>query len=354
MLVKRIVIVVLHVLFWLFNIYLLWGMFGIQEVYVDIIGGQEVRQIKYNHTFTYSLASTVLLGACLFYINTFFLLKHFFMSKHKAKFAFRLLTAFLFVVVAMFVINPVFFYPRDILFPSYGLHITLLVIYLGFSFLYGFVEEWQRNEDLKRELAEDKLKTELTYLKSQVNPHFLFNTLNNLYSMAQDAEADDLASGIARLARLMRYMIYESSADTVPLSMEINLIQNYIEIQKLRFHEDDNIAIEMDVAGSFAHCAMPPMLLLPFVENAFKHGISLDQDSTINILLKITGDELYFTVGNTVHHDQTMVDERYRGLGLANVKKRLQLLYGRQHSLEIQQEGNFFTVKLVINLNVKN
>jgi len=190
------------------------------------------------------------------------------------------------------------------------------------------------------------LQTELDLLKSQINPHFLFNTLNNLFSMARNQKDQSTANGIAKLSHLMRYMIYESNVEAISLNKEIDQINNFIELQKLRFSEDDDINIVFDIEGNIDSKRIPPMLLVPFIENAFKHGISIKNPSSIEINLTVENQKLQFTIKNTVHKLTQMNNNEDSKIGLKNVKRRLELLYPDSHELKIHNDNKNFEIIL--------
>ncbi|MCJ8167376.1 histidine kinase [Pontibacter sp. E15-1] len=206
-----------------------------------------------------------------------------------------------------------------------------------------------RNERRNKELETQKLITELAYLKSQVNPHFLFNTLNNIYSLAykQHPETPD---AIMKLSLLMRYMLYESNDTMVSLEKEVEHINNFIALQKLRLREHTGIRFE--VQGELANRQIAPMLLMTLVENAFKHGLVSKNEIGIQINLTVQEDALLFsTVNNTSSHKK----REFGGIGLTNLRRRLNLLYPNQHLLAFEEkDGAFYaTLKLYFRPNAK-
>ncbi|GAA4436137.1 histidine kinase [Pontibacter saemangeumensis] len=194
-----------------------------------------------------------------------------------------------------------------------------------------------RNERRNKELETQKLITELAYLKSQVNPHFLFNTLNNIYSLAykQHPETPD---AIMKLSLLMRYMLYESNDALVSLEKEVDHINNFIDLQKLRLREQT--IIRFQVQGDLRGKQIAPMLLMTLVENAFKHGLVSKNEIGIIMNLEVKEDSLLFsTINNTSSHKK----REYGGIGLENLRRRLNLLYPSQHHLTLEEkEGAFY------------
>lgn len=233
-----------------------------------------------------------------------------------------------------------------------GLSNTMLFIFIivfGLSIAYFFLKEWSRVEKMRSELAAVQLNTEVKFLKSQVNPHFLFNTLNNLFSMAQKKGNDDLADGISKLSGMMRYMIYESNVESVPLMKEIEYLEDCILLNKLRYADKEAI-VKFDYPSETDGIVIAPMLFIPFVENAFKHGVVIGQSSNIDISLSADGDELTFTCINADHSHVQKMNGDSSGVGLDNVRRRLELLYPGKHQLQITKADNQYQVELKINL----
>lgn len=200
------------------------------------------------------------------------------------------------------------------------------------------------------EIKAKQLQTELALLRAQINPHFLFNTLNNLYAMAQREADASTADAIARLSHLMRYVIYDSNVARIELSREVEQVRSYIELQRLRVSEEDDVDISFAVAGETDGLLIAPMLLMPFVENAFKHGISLRQPSHVLINLAVAEGTLHFTAENTVRKRAAEKSEEDSALGLKNVRRRLELLYPDRHDLTIDETEEHFKIALSLTL----
>lgn len=191
-------------------------------------------------------------------------------------------------------------------------------------------------------LKQEKLESELNYLKAQTNPHFLFNTLNNLYGLARNSD-QNTAPSIMKLANIMRFILYECAAPTIPIENEVKIIEDYIELEKLRYDERLTVNFEKEIDDNQKQ--VPPLLLLPFVENAFKHGASEARfDIKIDIALKVEKEMLKFEIQNPTDGD----NELKEGIGLKNVKRQLDLIYGNHYDLDIFSESNVFKVKLLI------
>lgn len=241
---------------------------------------------------------------------------------------------------------------KTMVFADNSLSNTVLLIFIGIfglSVAYFFLKEWARAEKIRTQLEAVQLNTEVKFLKSQVNPHFLFNTLNNLFSMAQKKGNDDVADGISKLSDMMRYMIYESNAEQVPLKNEIAYAEDSILLNKLRYADDEAI-VRFSYPAETGNIFVAPMLFIPFVENAFKHGVYIGQSSQIDISISLTDRQLMFTCQNTNYSFIKKMKADKSGIGLENVKRRLELVYPQKHKLMIDEEDGKFNVKLEIDL----
>jgi sensor histidine kinase YesM len=344
-----------HALFWIFSTFIVSRLFGIETVEVLETHDGEMEIITYDDHFIWATIVTSICGMILTYTNIFYLAKTYFGNGKLRQFIGNLLVFFSACVLVNGIINRFLIYGAETMdsfysYPSLGLHISLLLFYLACSFAYAFTMEWYKNNQLKNQLVQEQLSTELNYLKSQINPHFLFNTLNNLYSIAQEKKVPELEEGIGELSNLMRYMLYESNTPKVPLSKEISNLESFIEIQKLRIDEDE-ILVNFQVNGSVHDSEIAPMILIPFVENAFKHGISFGKSSIIHILLEVTDIAISFKVKNKIHRESNMKD-RNSGIGLENVKRRLQLIYPDHHILSIDENEEYYWIDLKIDKHV--
>jgi len=215
------------------------------------------------------------------------------------------------------------------------------------STVYRVVSDKIKSDQTMKEKENENLKSELTFLRSQVSPHFLFNVLNNMVAMAR-LKSDKLEPSIIKLSGLMRYMLYESDEQKVPLSREIEYITSYIDLQRLRFGKDMMICVEIDSKGDYH--LIEPMLLIPFIENAFKHGTGMILKPEIHIQLKMDGDMLDFKVKNKFNEESGEIKDKTSGIGLANVRRRLNLLYGKEYNLAIAKEQGWHTVSLQLKL----
>ncbi|MBL7472388.1 sensor histidine kinase [Robertkochia sediminum] len=215
----------------------------------------------------------------------------------------------------------------DTLTPNYLITITMGEIYvLSFVTAIKVTIEWLKENQRAKVLQREQLETELLFLRSQISPHFFFNTLNNIYSLTME-KSDKAPEVILRLSDLMRYLLYQTKHHKQPLKQEIECIHNYLELERLRY--GDQVQVKMNVEGDPDNKTIPPMLLISFVENSFKHGAAKNlQRTDIHINFQITKNELLFKVTNTLPPERSRSSGRNsEGIGLKNVKKRLELSY---------------------------
>jgi hypothetical protein len=224
-------------------------------------------------------------------------------------------------------------------------NIVLFLLVFVFSTGIKVINQWLRSEQRNKEIANEKLKAELSFLKAQINPHFLFNTLNNIYALAS-VQSEHTAAAVMKLSSIMRYVLTEARNDLVPLEKEIQFTSHYIELQKMRL--TDKTIIDFTVQGDPLGRQIAPLLLLPFVENAFKYGISTRERSPIRILLEIKKDSLDFYICNQKHLSTMLRVTDNTGIGISNTKRRLDLFYEDKYALNIEDKSSDFSVKLKI------
>ncbi|MTI40499.1 histidine kinase [Fulvivirga lutimaris] len=217
-------------------------------------------------------------------------------------------------------------------------HVLIIVAALAFR----FSKDWFYNEKQRTMINEWQLRTELELLKSQINPHFLFNALNNLFSMSLQHGDEKTAEGISKLSEMMRYVFDKSSQEAVPLNQEVQYIQDYIYLQELRFGKQINVNFE--VKNEKTGICIAPMLLIPFIENAFKYGVSAQEKTTIDISIDTNGTVFNFTIVNKIMEDNEAISSNR--IGLENVRKRLEILYPKKYDLDIVQQNGFYQVDL--------
>jgi len=226
----------------------------------------------------------------------------------------------------------------------YNYFITSFLV-TGFSVGLRFAESSIMKSAEIKELEKEKLNSELALLKNQVSPHFFFNTLNNIYSLIE-INQKDAQDAVLSLSKMMRYMLYESEHGNTRLSHEIEFMKGYIDLMKLRMTK--RVKLEVDFPDSYEDHDLPPLLFIPFIENAFKHGVSYQGTSFIEISLKSDSHQIAFTTRNSIGNVNGNGSGTASGIGLDNVRKRLALLYPGRHVLKTGAEGTVFTAELVI------
>lgn len=224
--------------------------------------------------------------------------------------------------------------------------LSVIIILVVLSAAFRLLAIVGRQRALIEETRARQLQAELELLKAQVHPHFLFNTLNNLFGLARKGDPA-AADGIARLAHLLRYAIYESSADRVDLEREVEQIRRLVDLERLRFSPDDDIEVTLAVGDDLSGARVPPMLLVPLVENAFKHGIRRSAPSFVRVALSATNGTVHFTVENSLHGQRAVVGEQAGGgIGLQNVRRRLELMCPGAYDLRVGASDGVFRAEL--------
>jgi two-component system LytT family sensor kinase len=226
---------------------------------------------------------------------------------------------------------------------SIAIFLLLFIISTGIK----VVSQWFGYEQKTREIENEKLNTELSFLKSQINPHFLFNTLNNIYSLAE-ARSEKTSEAVMKLSSIMRYVLTEAKNNAVPLEKEIQFTAHYIELQKMRLTGKSKV--DFIITGDPTGKQISPLLFLPFVENAFKYGISTREVSPINILLDIKNDDLDFKILNNKYNHALLRPAETTGIGITNIKRRLELLYHNRYKLCLADDKTTYSVNLNIHL----
>ncbi|MEP7263616.1 MAG: histidine kinase [Bacteroidota bacterium] len=230
--------------------------------------------------------------------------------------------------------------------PNYDILEGVIVIILTYSLKYTLIAFITKNELLL--LQKEKLQLELNALKSQVNPHFLFNTLNNLYSLTLK-NSEKSSEVVLKLSDIMRYVLYQSDEFKVPLQKELEFIQNYVALQKIRYTE--NYIISFTVNGAVNGQTVAPLLLIDFIENAFKHGLDRRfNDGEVKIEINIFKTGFDFNVTNSKGHGEDGYINKTNGIGLNNIKRRLELMYPGNYQLDITDDNDNFEVNLKLQL----
>jgi len=333
---SRFFTIAIHVLIWL-------GLFMVP--YID-----DTRW-HLNPQFIWRNTELFILLISFFYFNTYYLLRKLYLPGKLFYYFLAILGCLVFISVFNLVFSSIIdaYIPTDFHHPNY-LHRLFFPVFpslfvFAISTAIKITNEWFRAEKQKKEMENEKLHSELAFLKSQVNPHFLFNVLNNICSLARK-KSDDTENAIIQLSRIMRYMLYDSKDEKVALEKEVEYLQNYIDLQRLRISE--SVIIDFTIEGNMDGKMVEPMLLIPFVENAFKHGVSYIDESRIDIRLKIEEGVLHFRVENNRIKKNDDPVQQESGIGLKNVLRRLDLLYPSTHKIDIEENLSKYIVNLEI------
>ena len=339
---------------------LVWGVFGLAIFFRHaVFSGID---ISYQLWITQTVTLSLLVIA--FYANSFVLVPRFLLKNH---------TVYYFVMIIAIVVAIVFInawvetaFPkfsqdqapkmlgRQLRKPALGGHInTLTMIISALVLVIGtsmtVIQKWQKDKQEREELDKDRVTSELSFLKAQINPHFFFNTLNNIYALTQ-VDADEACKAVHQLSRMMRYLLYETQQGQTMLSREIAFVKDYISLMQLRL--TDAVKVVIDAPLHLPDMPMAPMMLLPFVENAFKHGVSATEQSHVNIQVLQRGSVLDITVKNSIMKDNSVSLDTNSGIGLVNTRRRLDLLYPDKYKLDIHElnASNEYTVHLILDL----
>jgi two-component system, LytTR family, sensor kinase len=288
------------------------------------------------------------INICLFYINFLVLIPQFFDKKRYTLYFISIAVTIIIFGFVKYGFGLVFY--KEVLMREYGhtvdffayfwstVFVSLIFIFMSIALKFGV--DWFTNERIQRDLENQRLSAELSFLKSQINPHFLFNSLNSIYSLAYQ-RSETTPEAILKLSEIMRYMLYECNDNKVALSKELQYLQNYIDLQKIRFGKKSYI--DFKVNGKVEHQQIVPLLLIAFIENAFKHGIANDPLSPISLLVDVDAGHLHFFIRNKKHNNNR---DTMGGIGLANVKRRLDLLYPGKYNLDITEDDYTYTCEL--------
>jgi two-component system, LytTR family, sensor kinase len=336
-----------HILFWVFFLslpYLLRLLFPEQppEIRVNKLVGYQ-----------YSPVVSVVMGSLnipLFYLNSEILIKKLLQKKG--------IGLYLLVISALIILMYIQYgYTRELLFdiphntflPRAGALFQIMLI-VAISTLYRIIADGQKEEAQRKEQETERLKSELSFLRSQISPHFMFNVLNSIVSLSR-RKPEKVEPVVIKLSELMRYMLYESDGTKVTLGREVSYLQSYIELQKLRF--GDSIQVNFELGQIIDSKGIEPMLLIPFVENAFKHGVGMIEKPEITIKLSSSENGIAFFVKNDLSRNSKEVKDNASGIGLTNVKRRLELLYPESHELTITEKEKEYSVNLIISQGEK-
>lgn len=354
---KRGVIVLLHIAVWVLFFSL---PFLLRRSYNDkpVASKEETSAIV--AVLTYVIPN--LIYVCLFYLNAFLLVPK---LLNRNKYWQYIIAVFSLFTINLFLQGIIFIALRKP--PHFNIQAHILfsffvfLFFLASSIAYRLINDKSKADRLAKEKENENLKTELSLLRSQASPHFMFNVLNNMVALARK-KSDLLEPSLIKLSSLMRYMVYETDEEKVELEKEIEYLQSYIDLQQQRVGKNVKIISSFEnIEGGYT---IEPMLLIPFVENAFKHGTGFISVSTvdgsdkvlyniaeINIQLAVEKGVLKFSVQNRYDENASAPKDKTSGVGLANVKRRLNLLYEKNHNLLIEKKGGWFSVLLQLNLH---
>ena len=224
--------------------------------------------------------------------------------------------------------------------------VAVIIFFLMIGLNLGVKYYFRQSQDRERlaQLERENLEQQLEYLKYQINPHFLMNTLNNIHALV-DIDPEQAKETIVELSKIMRFVLYEGSKQKVPLRKEMIFLDNYIQLMRMRVA--DQVDISVDIPQAIPDKDIPPLMMITFVENAFKHGVSYQQHSFIDISIQIVDNQLHFRCRNS---KVPQGEDHHGGVGLQNVKQRLQLIYGSTYTLNIKDEAETYTVDLTLPL----
>jgi hypothetical protein len=224
-------------------------------------------------------------------------------------------------------------------------NLILSILIIGAGTSIRMVSQWLTEENRRKDLEKEQLKTELAFLRHQVSPHFFMNTLNNIHALI-DINPEDAKNAIIELSTLMRYLLYDTAKGHTTLKKEIHFIESYIALMKLRFPH--KVTVSLEVPENIPDIQIPPMLFISFLENAFKHGVSFQSESFVSFKLALTDGRLNCIFKNSKINGKVNLDKSYSGIGLNNIKQSLKLLYGNDYILNIPENDKEFEVQLTI------
>jgi two-component system LytT family sensor kinase len=328
---------------------LCWSLFFVAPYLLrPETGNNSSLKIKFSGVFNLHLLNN-LLRMLLFYGNAYLFIPRLVYRKKWGLYLLVLATA-----LAIMLVYDWFFFNLFIEGWDYNIRTFFVFNFFPFVFIivvsaaYRIIRDRIVEQQRIKERETENLKTELSFLRSQVSPHFMFNVLNNMVALARK-KSDLLEPSLIKLSSLLRYMLYETDEEKVLLEKEVDYLQSYIDLQRQRFGK--NVKINASFQPIEAGYTIEPMLLIPFVENAFKHGTGVITDAQIDIRLNVNKGVLHFSVRNRYNDAVHEPKDKTSGIGLNNVKRRLNLLYEKSHSLHIDRKEGWFAVLLQLNLH---
>ncbi|MCW3113882.1 MAG: hypothetical protein JWR18_2278 [Segetibacter sp.] len=285
----------------------------------------------------------------VFYLNAFVLTQQFIYKKKYLQYIAILLVVYCLIMLCHgYLFNELIKNRRFIFQMSARYNLTTFLLTVAASITYKLISDKAETDMLFKQKQEENLKSELSFLRSQISPHFIFNVLNNMVALVR-LKSDQLEPTIMKLSNLMQYMLYETDEEKVLLGTEVEYLQSYIDLQQQRFGSKVKMNVTLDATEDWL--AIEPMMLIPFVENAFKHGVGIIQSPQINIGLSTKDKQLSFDVSNRYNNETEEVKDKTSGIGLPNVIRRLNLLYVNRHELLITRQDGWFSISLKLNLH---
>lgn len=338
----------LHLFFWAITSWVLLYSFSIETRDIQIINGVKTVTITHNPALVKQLSVALFFSFVLFYFNSR-IISGVKVGENTLRTILQSLLILSIILLACFSVNH-WMTGTTVRLPAVLIASSVSFYYMT-SVALGIGKAWWQAESQKQQALLEKKQAELSLLRAQLHPHFLFNVLNNLLSMVDQAKNPVLATSIDRLSTLLRYVVYETAQEKVPVSREIEFIRNYAELQLLRF-EPNEIDFSIEVTGDYDQQPVAPGLFIPFVENAFKYGVAPEQQSDIRLHFNLTSnDSIIFESSNPIMHPSPVNEES--GAGIVSVKKRLQLIYPNRHQLSIS-DNDSYDVHLELNTHEGN
>ena len=299
---------------------------------------------------TLKICLRIAFGAVVFYTNYSLLVPHLLLKKKKIPY---LLTVVVLLMIVYLVISNVFvfdLYDSRNLLDKRPSKFIIIIFFNAVIIIIGTIirvyEQWIENDRIKTEIEVQKNKTELEALKNQLNPHFLFNSLNSIYSLTVK-KSNDAPEAVIMLSELMRYMLYKANDNKVLLKDELQYIENYIKLQRIRIAKNENV--KMNIRGAITTQKISPLLFISYIENAFKYGTDFKGNTEVEIDIGVKEDELQFKCINII--GSVAKDQENSGIGMQNTKNRLELLYPGKHWLTTVEKDNKFIVDLKLKLD---
>jgi two-component system, LytTR family, sensor kinase len=340
---KKWVGVSLHVVFWAL-------FFAYPFLLRPVMDEHDTKHNLFNNkSIYYFISLTNVLRLVLFYANAaVFIPQLIYRKKYNAYLAVLLLALGVMMAFDWLFLHLIFEGARYRVWNFFAFNLPVFIFILIASTSYRIIRDRVEENQRTKERETENLKTELSFLRSQVSPHFMFNVLNNMVALARK-KSDVLEPSLIKLSQLLRYMLYETDEDKVLLEKEVDYLQSYIDLQKQRFGK--NVVIDTSWRVKESGYTIEPMLLIPFVENAFKHGTGLIMNAEIDVRLEVEQGMLLFTVRNRYNDEAGETKDKTSGIGLNNVKRRLNLLYHQNYTLAIDKKDGWFTVNLQLKLH---